>query len=82
MDRALSARDPALDHPEDGEPRDAKAERRAARKAREAGGMQVTNRGLKSVQQALDAQRRRNARRGFGPLTDDEVRRLGRDREP
>jgi hypothetical protein len=35
---------------QDDEPRDVKAERRAARKAREREGMQVTNRGLKSVQ--------------------------------
>ncbi len=59
------------------DPRDLKAERRAARKAREAKGMQVTNRGLKSVQLDLDAQRTRNAARGLGPLTDEEVRRLG-----
>jgi hypothetical protein len=59
------------------EPRDPKAERRAARKARLREGMQVTNRGLKSVQHDLDAQRRRNVDRGLGPLTDDEIRRLG-----
>ncbi|MFN8620993.1 MAG: hypothetical protein U0869_09650 [Chloroflexota bacterium] len=64
----------------DDEPRDEKAERRTARKAREREGMQVTNRGLKSVQLELDAQRRRNAARGLGPLTDDEVRRLGLER--
>ena len=64
---------------EDDEPRDRKAERRAARKAREISGMQVTNRGLKSVQLDLDAQRTRNAARGLGPLTDEEVRRLGLD---
>lgn len=64
---------------DDDEPRDRKAERRAARKARETKGMQVTNRGLKSVQLDLDAQRTRNAARGLGPLTDEEVRRLGLD---
>ena len=64
---------------DDDEPRDRKAERRAARKAREISGMQVTNRGLKSVQLDLDAQRTRNASRGLGPLTDEEVRRLGLD---
>lgn len=64
---------------EDDEPRDRKAERRAARKSREISGMQVTNRGLKSVQLDLDAQRTRNAARGLGPLTDEEVRRLGLD---
>ena len=57
--------------------RDRKAERRAARKDRAAKGMQVTNRNLKSVQLELDAQRRRNAARGMGPVTDEEVRRLG-----
>ena len=57
--------------------RDPKAERRAARKEREAKGMQVTNRSLKTIQQELDAQRSRNAARGLGPLTDEEVRRLG-----
>lgn len=62
------------------EPRDVKAERRAARKAREREGMQVTNRGLKAVQLELDAQRARNAARGLGPLTDEEVKRLGLDR--
>lgn len=64
---------------DDDEPRDRKAERRAARKEREAKGMQVTNRGLKSVQLDLDAQRKRNAARGLGPVTDEEVKRLGRD---
>lgn len=59
--------------------RDRKAERRAARKEREARGMQVTNRTLKSVQLDLDAQRKRNAARGLGPVTDEEVRRLGLD---
>jgi hypothetical protein len=59
--------------------RDRKAERRAARKEREAKGMQVTNRNLKAVQLDLDAQRKRNAARGLGPLTDEEVRRLGLD---
>lgn len=63
----------------DEEPRDEKAERRASRKARERAGMQVTNRGLKAVQLELDAQRKRNAARGLGPLTDEEVRRLGLD---
>lgn len=62
---------------DDDEPRDRKAERRAQRKARAATGMQVSNRGLKSVQLDLDAQRTRNAARGLGPLTDEEVRRLG-----
>jgi len=62
------------DEPVPGDPR---AERRAARKEREARGMQVSNRSLKSVRLELDAQRRRNAARGLGPLTDDEVRRLG-----
>ena len=61
-------------------PADARAARRAARKAREREGMQVTNRGLKPVQLALDAQRRRNAARGLGPITDDEARRLRDDR--
>jgi hypothetical protein len=41
--------------------------------------MQVTNRNLKAVQLDLDAQRKRNAARGLGPLTDEEVRRLGLD---
>lgn len=62
------------------DPPDPKAARRDARRARDARGMQVTNRALKSVQLELDAQRRRNAARGLGPLTDEEVRRLGLDR--
>lgn len=37
--------------------------------------MQVSNRGLKALQVELDAQRARNAARGLGPLTDEEVRR-------
>ena len=60
--------------------RDPQAERRAARKEREAKGMQVTNRSIKAVQLELDEQRRRNAVRGVGPLTDEEVRRLGPDK--
>ena len=68
------------DEPDDADLRDPKAERRATRKAREVRGMQVTNRSIKAIQLDLDAQRRRNAERGVGPLTDDEVRRLGRER--
>ncbi len=70
-----------MDDRDDAELRDAKAERRAARREREAKGMQVTNRSLKAVQLELDAQRKRNAERGLGPLTDEEVRRLGVDRD-
>jgi hypothetical protein len=33
------------------------------------------------VQLELDAQRQRNAARGLGPLTDEEVRRLRPDRK-
>jgi hypothetical protein len=69
-----------MDEPDDADLRDAKADRRAARKARQATGMQVSNRNLKAVQLELDQQRRRNAARGLGPLTDEEVRRLGLDR--
>jgi hypothetical protein len=61
----------------DDQPGDPKAERRAARRDRERTGMQVTNRSLKAVQQELDAQRRRNAARGLGPVTDEEARRQG-----
>jgi len=68
-----------VDDRDDPDLRDPKAERRAARKEREARGMQVTNRSLKTIQQDLDAQRARNAARGLGPLTDEEVRRLGLD---
>ena len=70
-----------MDDRDDAELRDAKAERRAARREREAKGMQVTNRSLKAVQLELDAQRKRNAEPGLGPLTDEEVRRLGVDRD-
>jgi len=69
-----------MGEPDDAEPRDEKAERRAARRGREASGMQVSNRSLKAIQLELDTQRRRNAERGFGSLTDDEVRRLGLDK--
>lgn len=69
-----------MDERDDADLRDTRAERRAARKQREAKGMQVTNRSLKSVHQELDAQRARNAARGLGPLTDEEIRRLGLDR--
>lgn len=68
-----------MDDRDDPDLRDPKAERRAARKGREARGMQVTNRSLKTIQQELDAQRARNAARSLGPLTDEEVRRLGPD---
>ncbi len=74
-----ASKDERPDEPHD-ERRDAKAERRAARHERALRGMQVTNRGLRTVHHDLDAQRRRNAARGLGPITDDEVRRLGRDR--
>jgi len=70
-----------MDDRDDAEPRDANAERRAARREREAKGMQVSNRSLKAIQLELDAQRKRNAERGLGPLTDEEVRRLGLDRD-
>jgi hypothetical protein len=59
----------------DDEPVDAHAERRDSRRAKGAKGMQVSNRGLKALQVELDAQRARNAARGLGPLTDEEVRR-------
>jgi len=70
-----------MDDRDDAEPRDANAERRSARREREAKGMQVSNRSLKAIQLELDAQRKRNAERGLGPLTDEEVRRLGLDRD-
>lgn len=68
-----------MDDRDDPDLRDPKAERRSARKEREARGMQVTNRSLKTIQQDLDAQRVRNAARGLGPVTDEEARRLGLD---
>jgi len=67
---------PEPDEPGLGDP---KAERRAARRERAARGMQVSNRNLKAVRLELDAQRRRNAARGVGPLTNEEIRRLGLD---
>jgi len=56
---------------------DPKAERRATRRRREAKGMQVSNRNLRTLAQERDTQRRRNAERGLGPLTDDELERYG-----
>jgi len=70
-----------MDQAEDRDQGDPKAERRTARREREAKGMQVSNRNLKAIQLELDAQRSRNADRGLGPLTDDEVRRLGPGRD-
>jgi len=71
-----------MEQPEHDDLGDPKAERRAARRERAAKGMQVSNRSLKAIQLELDAQRRRNADRGLGPVTDEEVRRLGPGRDP
>jgi hypothetical protein len=63
--------------PVDDDAIDPHAERREARRERARKGMQVSNRSLKTVQLELDAQRRRNAERGLGPVTDAEARRPG-----
>jgi hypothetical protein len=61
---------------------DPHAERREVRRARATKGMQVSNRSLKAVQLELDAQRRRNAALGLGPVTDAEARRARRTDDP